>query len=348
MSKPIERSLLRRTFGALLAAAGMLLASAPSFALTVTLNGPAGSPSCTYSSMSVTPDGNVSVSCQATTANDPGTFTLSIASTMGVNSMITGSVNRSGGTTGAVNVSYSISGAGCAAGSGTVTFQDASSTAQTFQVASGATGGTTCTVTLSNPSAGVLGAPSSASISVGTTAPPPPPPPSNNAACPTGFTQPADMVNANFQGVGQWWPQLNKSRQIVSIPLPAVSSGHYSGQAAFGENIGAAYTPQPVTLEITISQCPGFIDVDTANPTNTHPNNNYCNLRSPNGTYNQITWFGKAYSTLNSATVANAYGYCWAPEGGAQWYLNARWTYNSCPYGQASCGFAIQQNLGPY
>ena len=344
MSKPIERSLLRRTFGALLAAAGMLLVSAPSFALTVTLNGSTGS-SCTYNGMTVDPAGNVSVTCQGSSPTDPGTFTLSIVSTMSVNSTITGSVNRSGGTAGAVNVSYSISGAGCTAGSGTLTFPDTSATAQSFQVASGGTSGTTCTVALSNPSAGVLGTPSSASISVGTTTPPPQPPP---ATCPTGFTTPTNLLNANFQGVGQWWPQLNKSQQIVSIPLPAVSAGHYSGQAAFGENIGAAYTPQPVTLEITISQCPGFIDVDTANPTNTHPNNNYCNLKSPNGTYNQITWFGKPYSSLTSATVANAYGYCWAPEGGAQWYLNARWTYNSCPYGQLTCGFAIQQNYGPY
>jgi hypothetical protein len=163
--------------------------------------------------------------------------------------------------------------------------------------------------------------------------------------CPTGFTPPSDMLTASFQDVGVWWPQRQRSGQVVSIPLPAVSS--YSKMVAFGENV-AALTPAPVVLEATISKCRGYIDVDAANPSNPHPNGNYCNLKSGNGTTDALTWFGKPYSTLNSAGAVNQQGYCWAPESQGQWYLNARWTYSSCLYDASTCGFSIQQNNGPY
>ena len=341
-----RQTLLRRTAAALGAAAAMLLVGGPAYALSVTLSTGGG---CTYSGMTVDPNGNLAVTCSGTTqppppppppGSNPGTFEVSVSGlTMSAGGTINGTIVRSNGMDGAVNVNWSATGAGCVNNGGTMAFADQSINAQpgSFQVVGSSTGGL-CTVAISNPTGGTLGPTNTVNIQFG-----------SPVTVPPGCSQPpVDMLTTNFQGLGQWWPQLNKSGQIVSIPLPAVQAGHYSGQAAFGENAGSAYTPQPVTLEITISKCPGFIDVDTANPSNTHPNGNYCNLKSPNGSYNQITWFGKPYLSLTSATTANGYGYCWAPESDGQWYLNARWSYGTCPFGQAKCGFAIQQNLGPY
>jgi hypothetical protein len=259
---------------------------------------------------------------------------------MNVSSSTTATVTRSGGSTGAINVSYSASGGCSVGGTGTLSFADQSTAAQTFTVTSPASA-TTCLVSIT-PSGGTTGTPS---VNIAVSAPQTQP---VSTACPAGFVAPTNLLTASFLDLGVWWAQNQKSGQIVTVPLPKVIT--YSKQAAFGENIGAAYTPQPVVLEITISQCPGFIETDASGSTATHPNGNYCNLRSPNGTYNSITWFGKQFSVLNSTATANQYGYCWAPEGDANgpYYLNARWTYSSCPFGQSVCGFAIQQNLGPY
>ena len=121
--------------------------------------------------------------------------------------------------------------------------------------------------------------------------------------------------------------------------LPATQPGLSTGSVAFGESAGGAYTPQPVTLTISINKCPGLIDTD---PTNR------CNLTSTNGNYNSIAWFSKQYSVITDATQANLRGYCFAPSSEGQWYINAKWTYQQCAFGAQICGFAIQQNPGSY
>ena len=144
------------------------------------------------------------------------------------------------------------------------------------------------------------------------------------------------MLSAVFAGMGNPLLQMQNSGQIVAIKLPAISQR--SIKVAFGESAGGAYTPQPVTLEVSINKCPGHIDTNYAN---------FCNLRSTNGNYNSITALTQAYSIINSTTMASAYGVCWAGDGG-QYYVNARWTYSSCAFGAQICGFAIQYNQGPW
>ena len=48
----------------------------------------------------------------------------------------------------------------------------------------------------------------------------------------------------------------------------------------------------------------------------------------------------------NSSSILSL-GLCWAGDP-QKYYINARWTYTSCPYGVETCGFAIQYNDGPY
>jgi hypothetical protein len=147
------------------------------------------------------------------------------------------------------------------------------------------------------------------------------------------------MLNQQLGGLGNPLLSMAKSGQVVSIPLPNTQAGLSTGQITFGESAGGAYTPQPVTLSISINKCPGLIDTDTTNR---------CNLVSTNGNYNSITWFSQPYSIITGAAQANLRGYCWAPASEGQWYVNAKWTYSQCAFGAQTCGFAIQQNSGPY
>ena len=102
-------------------------------------------------------------------------------------------------------------------------------------------------------------------------------------------------------------------------------------------SVGAIMTPQPVTIDISISRCPGIIHSDPGN---------YCNVHATNGSYNSIVYFSKAAQGIDAGSAARN-GYCWAGDAGP-YYINARWTYSSCPAGATECGFAIQQNYGPY
>jgi hypothetical protein len=152
-----------------------------------------------------------------------------------------------------------------------------------------------------------------------------------------GCPMPSNVVTNDLTGPGNPVFQRQASGRTVFIPLPPTSPGHASGAVSFGESAGGAYTPQPVTLEISISKCPGIIDTDTRN---------FCNLRSTNGFYNAITYLAQAYQNINSGNAAQN-GYCWAGDGG-QYYINARWTYASCASGVEICGFAIVYNIGPF
>jgi hypothetical protein len=152
-----------------------------------------------------------------------------------------------------------------------------------------------------------------------------------------GCASPTNVVTNTLSGVGNPLIQRQASGQTVFIPLPGTSAGHASGQIVFSESAGGAYTPQPVTLEISISKCPGIVDTDTGN---------FCNLRSTNGNINSITFLSQAFQSIDR-TNANQRGYCWAGDGG-QYYINARWTYSTCASGVEFCGFAIQYNDGPF
>jgi hypothetical protein len=137
-----------------------------------------------------------------------------------------------------------------------------------------------------------------------------------------------------LSGKGNPILQRQRSGQVVFMELPATSPGFASGQLTFGESAGGAYTPQPVTLEISISKCPGVIESDYGN---------YCNLRSTNGNYNSIVWLSRATSQGYNSGNVNIAGLCWAGEP-QKYYINARWTYQNCAYNVATCGFAIQYN----
>jgi hypothetical protein len=345
-------NLLRRTAAAIAAVAALSI-SAFSQAAVVTLSGTTGS-SCSYSSMSVAPDGSFTVLCTSTTpvqTSDAGSFAF-LSATGSAPNLLTNAgfpVVRSGGTTGTVTMNYTVSGAGCTNGVGSLSFADGvtSQNAYIFTLATGS-----CTMTLGTPSTSAsvttaprLGSPATIDISVAggtitpTPTPGPTPAPTPSASCPTGYTEPSNLLTANLGGPGNVLLQMAGSNQITALPLPDPQAGYSTAQVAFGESAGGAYTPQPVTLYISISKCRGYIDTDTSNR---------CNIISTNGNYNSITWFAQGYSVITDSTSANARGYCWAPKSEGQWYVNTKWSYSNCAFGAQICGFAIQQNYGPY
>lgn len=344
MSTPYQLSLLRRTFAVLVAAAALGGMSDAYAQGKVRLSGGNKADECSYSSMSITPDGSVVVQCSGTTTEPPPppppveTYAMG-AATMSApaNSVAQVSVVRTGpagSVFAATTMYYWYTGGGCQYYNvGALGFA-AGQTSAAIQ-APVTTQGTTCTVNLAAPAApAVLGTQSTTTISI--TAPTTQPDPAANANCPTGFVTPTEMLSANLAGFGNPIFALQRSGQVISIPLPNLN-GLNTGQITFGES-PTAVTPQPVTLEISINKCPGLIDSGPGS----------CNMRSTNSSYNSITWFAKAYSIITDPTSASQRGYCWAGDAGGQYYVNARWTYQFCPLGQQVCGFAVQYNQGPY
>lgn len=353
--------LLRRTAVALAAMAGFSVA-ATSQAAVITLTGATGT-SCSYSSMSVAPDGSFNVTCTGGTTTTPttpttpscqttntcksgGVFTFSQSTASApANAQLALFINRSGATAGIGQVQVPITFTGSCTYNGapqvTATFADGQNVLG-FYADTGAAG--TCSVGFGAPSmvSGTVDNPPTASGTVavtvgnggGSTVPPPPP-----GTCPTGFTAPSDMLQMTLGGLGNPLFAMAHSGQVVSIPLPDHSSlGVASGSLMFGESAGGAYTPQPVTLMISINKCPGYIDPDQSN---------HCNITSTQGNYNSLTWLFKGYGSLNNYATVNARGYCWAGDGGP-YYINTKWTYQQCAFGAQACGFSIVHNYGPY
>lgn len=335
MSSQYQLSLLRRTFAAIAAAAFVFTASdVLAQGNKIKLSGGTKSDECEFSSMSITPTGGVSVQCSGTT--QPPTETFSMSAAVLSSAPLTKpqvSVLRNNSSGAAMTVWITYNGTGCVLNGNNYPLAFAG-TQNAFQFEAPLAFAGTCTINLGTPPApAILGNPSSTTITLGT---PGPTPPTVPAGCPAA---PQNLLNASFAGLGNPLLQMQGSGQIVSIPLPSMNS---SGQVTFGESAGGAYTPQPVTLEVSINKCPGYVDTDYTNR---------CNIRSTNGNYNSITWLAKTYQGRGGSidsTTANANGLCWAGDVGSQYYVNARWSYSNCAFGAQVCGFAIQYNGGGY
>ena len=140
--------------------------------LTVALSGPTGG-------ATVGSPGSATVTINGDAASSVSSINFTAASTTVAQSAgtVTLTVDRGGGTSGAVSVSYATTGGTAVSGtdftvaSGTVEWADGSATPQTFTVAIGKatpfSGTKSFTVTLSNPTGGAtLGNPSTATVSI--------------------------------------------------------------------------------------------------------------------------------------------------------------------------------------
>ena len=355
MSSPLQLHLLRRTLAALAVASGLGFAVEAAAQGTVTLTGASG-PSCSYSAMSITPNGNVNVTCGTTQPPPPppppppaGTFSLSPATLNAApSSNATLTITRNNIPSGSYNVYWELSGTGCAASQpmpAVVTFVDGGPATINILVGVSATIGNTCTakVHVVEPLGGAAAASPASGQNVSTitvanvTQPPPPPPPTG---CPTGFVAPEDMVVAQFGGQGNLKTQLLKSGQVVSFEVPNVGGNWSSSTLTMSE---IANSPQPVTIEMSVNTCAGMIEADTGT--------NACHLKTQFGHNNKVQLLTKPYGGLNENTppaTLYSYGLCWAGTTNKKYYLNVRWTYPVCQWGTGACGYNFQYNPGPY
>jgi hypothetical protein len=99
-----------------------------------------------------------------------------------------------------------------------------------------------------------------------------------------------------------------------------------AGSISFLQGQVGITPPSPYT-ELTISRCPGVIEP------NLHPQ---CKLSSNSPLFNKITAVDRPLSD-NQDTAAG----CLAPSS-EQYWLNVRWTFPSCEYGEGNCGFSGQ------
>ena len=329
--------LLRRTL-ATLGAGIILAASHPALSQgTVTLSGATGN-SCSYSQMTVQPNGSISVTCVTSTPT-AATFSLSAPASLAVSTTSTFSVSRSGGPVDSLTVNWSVSGGSCTANTGSLTFAQGGAP-QAVGITTNAIVGS-CVVSITAPS-GHQVAPGSATITVGSSAPPPPPPP------PTGC--PAPPSDYKYQTMDKWrsltpnqvateWNSVDQLRMTsgqiatydaINVPNPASSAVVVLTQGQ------QPATPQPVLTEMSVSKCPGVIDTSVA----------ACYMRGTFINNNQSPRLYRRPVQVTSTLVWDSqaklgYRGCWAPES-EKWYVNVRWTFASCPYGVGQCGFSMQ------
>jgi hypothetical protein len=181
-------------------------------------------------------------------------------------------------------------------------------------------------VSLSTPSpVGALGSPASVNVTVTTGVTQQP------GGCPT-INDVQDSVLI-FSGLNML---RMTSGSVSALPLPNVSPGRNSGSVLLGET---TISPDPVTIEMTISKCKGQIDATSSAPI--APG---CYVRSQQRNFNKIDWIAKPMSNITQET-ADRRGWCYSLESEGVRYVNVRYTYASCQY--APCGFAIQSGDGP-
>jgi hypothetical protein len=271
--------------------------------------------------MSIQPNGSVSVSCTGTPGNtDPGVFTLSGPASLGVGQSGTLVVTRSSGNYGDASINWAASG-GCSPAGGSVSFPNGGTTSATISVTAPATP-STCIFNIGGQTVGTLGQPAAIAVTVVTAVQPQPTDPN----CPV---PPNDVVDFDLKLSGADVQRMSSGR-IASAVLPAV--GRASGQVVLGET---TTSPRSAVVEISINKCRGVIDTTVA----------ACYLRTDNPTFATLTWLETPKWGASTDGIAAAYGLCQAYTD-KKWYVNMRYTYQSCNYG--TCGFVSQWNYGPY
>jgi hypothetical protein len=320
---------LRRTFiglgaGLALAAGTQALAQG-----SITLSG-STSASCSYSSMTVLPNGNIAVTCGSGQTNPQGAnFALShgfSSNTLAPNTSGNVTVTRTGGPSEPLFVQYSVSGSGCSSQGGGMMMLAGQS--QTIPVAVGAAG-TNCTVTIgpqsphtANPGTIVFTAQTGGGGDPGGPAVPP--------GCPA---IPANAVSrigwpVNVSDVDQLRMESGKTAYYPVVN----SSVAQSVVVEFSQGQQGA-TPGDLLTEMAVSKCPGYID-PTVPPE--------CRI-----TFGFTSFYKMSIWTEDHPSWASWKG-CKAPKtdssGAPQtWYVNVRWTYagNNCQ-GASPCGASMQ------
>jgi len=324
--------LLRRTF-AVLSAGALLATSLPAASQTVTLSGAQGN-SCTYSQMTVQPNGTITVTCTGTTVTPTPTPVEGQASFYVDAPKLTGEpwslseayIHRVGGPGGPLTVPFTYSGTGCAVGSynGTIELTDGAQQLLSFMLSAGGP----CVVAISAPTGHIVTT-SSVTITVPTAGNP------TVTGCPTPE---ATALNRSLD-YGPVDQLRMRSGIIASYPVIASPDGRYiSLEFTQGQQPN---TPGSATTEFSVSQCKGVISTAVKD----------CYYKSNQGSVNsnKITIYTKTKPEWgwNDQAALSGFG-CLADLSKGAWYVNVRWTYPLCVWGENNCGFSMQWSLGAW
>jgi hypothetical protein len=312
-----------------------------------------------YSSISVSPGGVISIAGCASTSQPPPPVSTTITgdfSIYGANA-IDGSKNaflwysvaraaKGTGNKGAITINL-VSTGGCTLSPASVSFADGSpdNGYQSFAVvapknSSGQVYNTTCVVSMQQQNPALSFAPN-ASLSIAVTGPGTPPP---VTSCPA---IPADAVQKNlgFQGADQW-----------IMPAGIIGYAPLTDTATFGRNSGritsndvTATPSNGLVREISISKCPGVIDTKAGGANNLLMADGtgtcYWTMTGSGSAFNNDWFSAPGPNPAATDDLAKTYHICEAYKSQGQWYLNVRYQYTpaSCPWG--ACGLTIQSNF---
>lgn len=327
MKSASNSNFLRRTAVALATVAGFFANEVSAQAVTLSTGA-----SCTYSSMSVQPNGSVSVTCSGSPPPPPppnpidstqtGYFGIGGPASMPTGTSSKFNVTRNAGTAGDAIITYVVTG-GCTASGAPLSFPNGGTTSQMITVTAPGTVGS-CTVSLNPPAGnGQLGTPSSMSVTItqGTG--------TQQAGCPAA---PNNVLDFELKLSGADVQRMESGR-IASAVLPIIGI-RASGQVVLGE---ATTSPRgAAVVEISISRCRGEINT----------NGGSCYLRTDNPTFTTMTWLENAKWGASTDGIAATYNLCKAYTTDGTFYVNMRYTYSQCNYG--TCGFVSQWNYGAW
>jgi hypothetical protein len=338
MIRPIP-NLLRRTLVVLGAVAGFATVTDVVAQGTVTLS---SGGSCTFSSMTIQPNGNVSVQCsggQPPPPPPPGQafFTISGAGSLQPNTAYnTGQfkVSRTDtdGPNDVVAFGYTVTGAGCefrSQGPYWLTKAAGNNNSHNLDIKTGASGGCTITLTIqeghtgSTPMNMTVAGPNNET-----------PPPGCNGAAAGSIDRSGNIGVLYRDGGGSSVDQLRMDSgtiayyKVVDAPKPEQSVlVHFTqGQQA---NLPAGFT-----AEFSVSQCKGEI-----NPTLPFP----CYQKTVFNNNNSVPIYTAAvpqYGWTSQAAIGERG--CYAPTSERPYYVNVKWTYSTCAWGAGNCGTSMQ------
>jgi len=328
MKTPIP-SLLRRTL-AVLGAFAALAVGGPVAAQTITLSGTTGN-SCSFSTMTVSSTGNVTVNCGGGTTNPPpqgvaifavsGPTTIAPSTTDSTNYKVTRT--DTSGPAESVAFGYTIDGTGCVFASWGPYWLTAGQS-YVFPVTSNASGNCTVSLTIQE---GHQGNPKTMSINVAGSPPVDPPPVGNCPAAETG----------SFAGTMPTFGYVDQLRmasgQIAYYPVAAAPNPARSVVVEVTQGQQPNQPSNYSATEFSVSKCPGRMDQQESTQ---------CYYKSGQINNNKIVIYTEAlpqYGWIDQTTIGDRG--CFAPAANGQYYVNVRWTYGSCPW-TTGCGFSMQ------
>lgn len=332
-------NLLRRTLVLIGVAAGFATATSVVAQGTVTLSGSSGN-SCSYSAMTIAPNGNVTVTCQGGggppppppgqayfTISGPASLTPSTAYSAGQFKVSRTDTN---GPADSVAFGYTVTGNGCqfrSRGPYWLSPPNGSKPSETLDIQSEASG--SCTITLTIQEGHTGSSPHQMTVA-GSPVP---------AGCPAVDPNIATERPSSYGPVDHLRMDSGKIAyyKVIAPPNPAASV-----VVDFTQGQQPA-TPAGMVTEYSVSLCPGTMDKHPATQ---------CYYRSTNIDFNKIVIYTAGLPQWNwiDQTSIGDRG-CYAPAltsagQSQQFYVNVRWTYPSCPWGSGYCGTALQWGIG--